>query len=91
MFRANGLIDIEEDRRPFPPELLQFQLDTALMASEEVSYGAIDSLGGARGDKARELIAKCFRDRSHTTYNVDRLTVIGRKPLHSEMRAWNDE
>ncbi len=91
MFKANGLIDIEEDHRPFPPELLQSQLDTALMASEEVSYGAIDSLGGGRGDKARELIAKCFRNRSNTTYNVDRLTVVGRKPLHSETRAWTEK
>lgn len=81
IFEAFGLVDIAEDHRPFPKELLQFQLDTALMASEEVSYGAMDPLGGGVGDKARELIAKCFRNRSNTTYNVDRLTVIGRKPL----------
>lgn len=79
IFETNGLIDIVEDRRPFPDELLQSQLDTALMASEEVSYSAMDSLGGERGDKARDLIAKCFRNRSNTTYNVDRLTVIGRR------------
>lgn len=81
MFEANGLVDILEDRRPFPKELLQTQLDTALMACEEVSYGAMDSLGDGRGDKARQLIAKCFRNRSNTAYNVDRLTVLGRKPL----------
>ncbi|KAI4195383.1 MAG: hypothetical protein LQ346_003459 [Caloplaca aetnensis] len=81
IFEANGLVNISEDRRPFPKELLQTQLDAALMACEEVSYGAMDHLGGGRGEKARELIAKCFRNRSHTAYNVDRLTVIGRKPL----------
>ncbi|KAL8950534.1 MAG: hypothetical protein Q9222_003444, partial [Ikaeria aurantiellina] len=80
MFKANGLIDIAEDRRPFPKELLQAQLDTALMASEEVSFGAIDPLGDGRGAKARELTANCFHHRSNTAYNIDRLTVIGRKP-----------
>ncbi|KAL8651749.1 MAG: hypothetical protein Q9210_003080 [Variospora velana] len=80
MFEANGLVDISEDRRPFPKELLQTQLDTALMAYEEVSYGPMEPLGGGRGEKARELIAKCFRNRWNTAYNVDRLTVIGSKP-----------
>lgn len=82
MFEANGLVDIVEDRRPFPSELLQMQLDTALMACEEVSYEAMDPLGGGRGDRTRELIAKCFRNRSTTAYNVDRLTIVGRKTKH---------
>ena len=81
IFEANGLVDIEEDRRPLPNELLQAQLDTALMACEEVSYQAMDPLGGGRGDRTRELVAKCFGNRSTTAFNVDRLTVIGRKQL----------
>ena len=81
IFETNGLVDITEDRRPFPKELLTFQLDTALMASEEVSYSVMDPMGGREGERARDLIAKCFRNRSNTAFNIDRLTVIGRKPV----------
>ena len=51
------------------------------MACEEASYIAMDPLGKEKGDHARSLISKCFQDRDNTTYNVHRLTVVGRKPM----------
>ena len=48
------------------------------MASEEISYKAMDALGVGAGNTA-ELIAKCFRNRQNTAYNVHRLTVVARK------------
>jgi len=49
------------------------------MASEEISYKAMDALGGGRGEHCGELIAKCFRNRQNTAYNVHGLTVVARK------------
>ena len=60
IFEANGLIEVEADHRPFPNELLLYQLDTALMACEEVSYNAIDPLGEGKGEMTRDLIGQCF-------------------------------
>ncbi|KAK3374773.1 S-adenosyl-L-methionine-dependent methyltransferase [Podospora didyma] len=83
-FKANGLVNIEMDNRPFPPELLPFQLDTALMASEEVSYKALDPMGNGAGDRCRGLIAAAFRDRQKLAYNVGRLTVVAQRPLDED-------
>ncbi len=80
-YEANGLVDIFADHRPFAKELLLPQLDTALVACEEISYNAMDPLGGGRGDRTRDLVGRCFRDRQNAAFNVHRLTVIGRKPL----------
>jgi hypothetical protein len=55
-------------------------MDTALMASEEVSYKALDGLGNGSGDKCRMLISQAFRDRQKLAYNVGRLTVIAQRP-----------
>ncbi|KAK4651758.1 hypothetical protein QC762_0095990 [Podospora pseudocomata] len=79
-FEQNGLVNITTDNRPFPLELLPFQLDTALMASEEVSYKALDHIAGDLGSCCRELITRVFRDRQKLAYNVGRLTVIGQRP-----------
>lgn len=68
------------DNRPFPPELLSFQLDTALIASEEVSYKALDTLDNGSGEKCRSLISNVFRDKQKLAYNVGRMTVVGRRP-----------
>lgn len=76
-FKIAGLVDIETDRRLFPEEMMLFQMDTALLASEEVSYNAMEA-GSAR--KIREMIQKCFDMRNERAFNVGRLTVIGRKP-----------
>ena len=80
-------MDIVVDRRPFPKELLLHQLDTALVACEEASFKVMDSLGGGQGQKARDLIQKCFRDRHNTAYNVNRLTAVGRKPTSEVPRS----
>lgn len=81
IFADNGLVNVAENSRPFPLELLPFQLDTALMASEEVSYKAMDPMGNGTGHRCRELISKCFRDRQKLAYNINRLTVIAQRPL----------
>lgn len=80
-FAENGLVNIAVDNRPFPPELLPFQLDTALMASEEVSYKALDPMGNGLGERCRDLISKVFEHRQQLAYNVGRLTVVGQRPL----------
>ncbi|KAF2681997.1 S-adenosyl-L-methionine-dependent methyltransferase [Lentithecium fluviatile CBS 122367] len=80
IFARNGLVNVEVDNRTFPKELLPFQLDTALMASEEVSYKALDTLGNGLGDKCRALISRVFEERQKVAYNVGRLTVIAQRP-----------
>ncbi|KAK4200389.1 S-adenosyl-L-methionine-dependent methyltransferase [Triangularia verruculosa] len=79
-FKENGLVNIETDNRPFPLELLPFQLDTALMASEEVSYKVLDRMDGNLASRCRELITASFCNRQRLAYNVGRLTVIGQRP-----------
>lgn len=80
-FEKNGLANITTDDRPFPLELLPYQLDTALMASEEISVKALDPLCNGSGERCRALISKVFRDRQKLAYTVGRLTVIGQRPL----------
>ncbi|KAI1076814.1 S-adenosyl-L-methionine-dependent methyltransferase [Whalleya microplaca] len=80
-FEKNGLVNIATDNLLFPLELLAFQLDTALMASEEVSYKALDPMRNGSGDHCRALISRVFRDRQKLAYSVGRLTVIGQRPL----------
>jgi hypothetical protein len=80
LFVAIGLVDVKVDNREFPPELLAFLLDTALMASEEMSYKALDPLGGGLGEKCRELISAVFQKRQKMAYNVGRLTVVAQVP-----------
>ncbi|KAI1475583.1 S-adenosyl-L-methionine-dependent methyltransferase [Daldinia eschscholtzii] len=80
-FEENGLANVAVDNRPFPLELLPFQLDTALMASEEISYKALDRLRNGSGDRCRELIFKVFQNRQKLAYNIGRLTVVGQRPL----------
>lgn len=72
-------MNIIADNRPFPLELLPFQLDTALMASEEVSFKALDPMNNGSGDRCRELISEVFKHRQSLAYNVGRLTVIGQR------------
>lgn len=81
MFAENGLENIAVDNRPFPPELLPFQLDTALMASEEVSYQALDPIDNGSGERCRNLISDVFQHRQQLAYNVGRLTVVGQRPV----------
>ncbi|KAI2615889.1 S-adenosyl-L-methionine-dependent methyltransferase [Hypoxylon sp. NC1633] len=81
-FERNGLVNIEADDRPFPLELLPFQLDTALMASEEISYKALDRVRKSLGDECRALILKVFQNRQKLAYTVGRRTVIGQRPLN---------
>ncbi|KAF2470384.1 uncharacterized protein BDR25DRAFT_355495 [Lindgomyces ingoldianus] len=59
-FKLNRPENIAIDNRPFLLELLLFQLETALMASEEVSYNTLDSLNNGTGNHCRELIADFF-------------------------------
>ncbi|OTA99274.1 hypothetical protein M426DRAFT_16569 [Hypoxylon sp. CI-4A] len=80
-FEEYGLVNIAVDNRPFPLELLLFQLDTALMASEEVSYKALDPMRNGSGDQCRALISKVFRERQKLAYNIGRLTVVAQRPL----------
>ncbi|KAF4629300.1 hypothetical protein G7Y89_g8850 [Cudoniella acicularis] len=81
IYKENGLVEIAVDERPFRKEVLQFQLDTALMASDEIARTAIDPLGNGKGDRTRELIQKAFADRGNKAFNVSRLTVVGRRPV----------
>lgn len=80
-FDNNGLVNIAVDNRPFPLELLPFQLDTALMASEEISYKALDPIRNGSGERCRALVSSVFRHRQKLAYNVGRLTVVGQRPL----------
>ncbi|OTA58319.1 hypothetical protein K449DRAFT_436681 [Hypoxylon sp. EC38] len=81
-FEQYGLTNIETDNRPFPLELLLFQLDTALMACEEVSYKALDRMGNGSGSRCRELISKVHQNRQKLAYNIGRLTVVGQRPFN---------
>jgi len=78
-FENLGLSDIVVDRHPFPKDTLPYYLDTALMACEEISYNALDPLGGGQGEVARDLIKRVSKDRQNTAFNLDRLTVVGQK------------
>lgn len=80
-FKENGLLNIGTDNRSFPMELLPFQLDTALMASEEVTVKVLDPLRNGSGNRCRKLISEVSRNRQNIAYNVGRLTVIGQRPL----------
>jgi hypothetical protein len=73
-----ALVDIELNRRLFSKEMMLFQMDTALLASEEVSYTAMEAKSG---DQTRDMIQKCFAARGEKAFNFGRLTVVGRKPL----------
>lgn len=70
IFNDIGLINVEVNNRLFPDELLPFQLDTALMASEEVSYKALDPVSKDLGDSCRDLISKAFQHRQRVAYSV---------------------
>lgn len=72
-------MNIATDNKPFPLELLPFQLDTALMASEEVSFKVLDPMNNGSGERCRELISEVFKQRQSLAYNVGRLTVIGQR------------
>lgn len=74
-------MEITTDNRPFPLEFLPFQLDTALMASEEVSVKVLDPMHNGSGERCRELICDVSRHRQSLAYNVGRLTVVGQRPL----------
>ncbi|OAK99154.1 hypothetical protein IQ06DRAFT_294576 [Phaeosphaeriaceae sp. SRC1lsM3a] len=79
-FAQHGLVNIDVNNREFPPELLPYQLDTALMASEEISFKALDKISKETGDKCRALISQTFKERQRLAYNVGRLTVVGQRP-----------
>lgn len=87
IYAAKGLTDIVVDRRPYPKDKLPYLLDTVLVACEEMCYSTLDRIGGGRGDHCRDLIQKVFHARSNTAFNLDRLTVIGRKPEAKEESA----
>ncbi|KAI0892638.1 S-adenosyl-L-methionine-dependent methyltransferase [Annulohypoxylon nitens] len=80
-FKKYGLTNVTTNNRPFPLELLLFQLDTALMACEEVSYKALDPMRNGSGDRCRALISGVHQNRQKLAYNVGRLTVVGQRPL----------
>ncbi len=82
MYADAGLVDIIEDRHPFPMESVPSQLDASMVATTEFTYNVLDKLGGGQGDVARDMIQKISLDRQNTGVNHDRLTVVGRKPLH---------
>lgn len=42
----------------FPKELVAFQLDTALIASEEISNKALDCTANGSAEKIRKLISQ---------------------------------
>ena len=85
MFVDAGLVDVFEDRHPFPMESIPSQLDTAMVATTEFTYNVLDKLGGGRGDVARDMIEKISKNRSNTGVQYDRLTVVGRKPRAEEL------
>ncbi|KAH8901368.1 S-adenosyl-L-methionine-dependent methyltransferase [Thozetella sp. PMI_491] len=87
LFEENGLINTAKESRIFPPELLLFQMDTELMASEEASYKAMDPVGNGSGDRCRFLISAAFRDRHRLAHNIGRLTVVGQRPLATKTES----
>ena len=64
-----------------------------MVAGQEISANVLDAIGGGQGDVARGLIEAVGRNRRNIEldpdyphngrriYGLDRLTVIGRKPV----------
>lgn len=52
-----------------------------MMASQEISENVLDKLGDGKGDVARGLIQEISKSRSNTSFNLDRVIVVGRKKL----------
>lgn len=80
LFAEQDLINVAADMRMLSPELVSYQLDTALAACEEMSVNVLDALGGGEGDEMRRMIEHVQQNRKSIGYNVGRLTVIGQKP-----------
>ena len=69
------------DRHPFSREIATYLLDTFMVAGQEISANVLDAIGGGQGDVARGLIEAVGRNRRNIELGLDRLTVIGRKPV----------
>ena len=80
IYEEHYLTEVEVDRRPFSRELLPFYLDACVAACEDISYKALDPLGGGKGEYARSLVKKCLTNRQKSLLQLNRLTVLGRKP-----------
>ncbi|KAL9122403.1 MAG: hypothetical protein Q9187_001040 [Circinaria calcarea] len=80
-FSDFGMTNIIVDRHPFSKEIATYLLDTFMVAGQEISANVLDSTGGGRGDIARRLIEEVGRNRRNIGLGLDRLTVIGQKPI----------
>jgi hypothetical protein len=79
-FSENGLEAVEVDRRKFAKDVVTLLLDTWMMASQEISANILDKLGEGRGDTMRGFIEEVGKNRQNTSFNLDRVITIGRKP-----------
>ncbi len=75
------MTNIVEDRRPFSKEVATYLMDTFMVAGQEISVNVLDPIGGGQGDFARALIEVVGKNRRIIGLGLDRLTVVGRKPL----------
>ena len=75
------MTDLVVDRHPFSKEIATYLLDTFMVAAQEISVNVLDPLGEGRGDFARGLIEVVGKNRRNIELGLDRLIVIGRKPL----------
>lgn len=69
------------ERHPFSKEIATYLMDTFMVAGQEISVNVLDPIGGGRGELARQLIEKVGRNRRSIGLGLDRLTVVGRKPI----------
>lgn len=79
-FKEHGLDSVVVDRRRFAQEVVTLLLDTWMIASEEISVNVLDRLGGGRGDVMRALIEEAGKNRQNTSFNLERVITVGRKP-----------
>lgn len=75
------MTNIVVDRHPFSKEIATYVMDTFMVAGQEISVNVLDPIGGERGEFARRLIEVIGKNRRNIGLGLDRLTVIGQKPI----------
>lgn len=70
------------DRYSYDQAYLPYQLDTALMTWEELTYMVLDKMEGDKGHIARDLILKAYEEgRRGAAWDADRVVVVGQKSV----------
>lgn len=82
VFQDCGLVDVFEHRQGMDLSLMSLHNDVILLALEEMSYRALDRVGGGQGQSLRERLREADKEcRKGVAINQDRVTVIGTKPI----------